>query len=183
MIRIVLGVLLAIGGIAVAGAPRPEQMRSDQIAGATEFVIGIVLVYFGARARRRKLIALGQHASGSQASIRTIAHIVEPEPQPTVPVSERVGHQAEERDPRTVTSTRAAEPAIRIGRAIDITRRDWGGLPWDVDPSTCRESDWRSIVPGTYFLAKIEDGWVYIAQGSMKYKLDEGDFRAHWPRM
>ena len=44
----------------------------------------------------------------------------------------------------------------KVGGAIDVTRRDWRGLPWDMDPNLSRDSDWRRVLPGTYFLAKIE---------------------------
>ena len=43
----------------------------------------------------------------------------------------------------------------QIEGAIDITRRDWCGLPWDVDPNKCSEEDWIRVLPGTNYLAKI----------------------------
>ena len=69
----------------------------------------------------------------------------------------------------------------KVGGALDITRRDWTGLPWDVDPNGCRDQDWVRVLPGTYYLEKIESGWVYIRLGGTMVKLDEGDMRAHWP--
>jgi hypothetical protein len=71
----------------------------------------------------------------------------------------------------------------KIGGALDIVGKDWGGLPWNTDPRTAKGSDFRPVVSGTYFLAKIEDGWVYIKQGDREYKLEEGDVRARWPRL
>jgi len=71
----------------------------------------------------------------------------------------------------------------KVGEAIDITRRDWAGLPWNVDPGTCSDKDWARVYPGTYFLSKIENGWVYIRQGSATHKLDLGDVKAHWPNL
>ena len=72
-----------------------------------------------------------------------------------------------------------------LPRAIDIRRRDWVGLPMHVNPATCDDSAFVPIPPGTYALAGTESvqgqTWVILVQGSARYKLDGGDFRAHWP--
>ena len=74
-------------------------------------------------------------------------------------------------------------PELEEGAAIDITRRDWAGLPWDADPATCSDRDWQNVLPGTYVISKIDDRWVYIRLGGKMYKLDLGDVRAHWPKL
>jgi hypothetical protein len=69
----------------------------------------------------------------------------------------------------------------KIEGAIDFTRNDWVGLPWDINPGNCKESDWIKVLPGTYYLEKIEGGWVYICRGNAKIKVDESDVRVYWP--
>ena len=68
----------------------------------------------------------------------------------------------------------------KIQGAIDITTWGWVGLSWNVDPKKCTEADWKQIMPGTYFLDRIEGGWIYIRQGSAMVKIDESDARARW---
>ncbi len=68
----------------------------------------------------------------------------------------------------------------KVEDAIDVVSRDFVGLPWDIDPAKCKESDWRPVPPGTYYFNKIENGWVYIRQGSVMLKMDEGDVRARF---
>jgi HEAT repeat protein len=79
--------------------------------------------------------------------------------------------------------TRDQDMAAAVGQAIDITKRDWGGLRWDKDPATAASADFRVVLPGTYVLSKIEDGWVYIRQGYLQYKLELGDVRVRWPHL
>jgi hypothetical protein len=71
----------------------------------------------------------------------------------------------------------------KVGGAIDITGRDWTGLPWNVDPEHCSERDWTRVLPGTYYFDRIEDGWVYIRLGGAMHKLDLGDVKARWPNL
>jgi hypothetical protein len=84
-----------------------------------------------------------------------------------------------------VSATRERlELTAAVGRTIDIAKQGfWVGLPWEADPATrsIDKHEWQTILPGTYVLSKLEDGWVYIAQGNQKYKIDLGDFRANWP--
>ncbi len=71
----------------------------------------------------------------------------------------------------------------KIGEAVDIATWNWSELPWGTDPANCRQSDWRQVLPGTYFLAKIENGWVYVRQGDRELKLELRDVEARWPRL
>ena len=71
----------------------------------------------------------------------------------------------------------------KVGGAIDITAWNWAGLPWDVDPANCTEKDWGRLLPGTYYFDRIENGWVYVRQGSVMRKLDLGDVKARWPNL
>ncbi len=68
----------------------------------------------------------------------------------------------------------------KVEDALDIVSRDFYGLPWDVDPAGCKDSDWKPVVPGTYYFNKIENGWVYVRQGSRMLKMDEKDVRARF---
>jgi HEAT repeat protein len=70
----------------------------------------------------------------------------------------------------------------QVGRAVEIAHRDWYGIPWSASPNT--ESDrWVRLPRGTWALRRIEDGFVYLSQGAIELKVDEGDFRAHWPEL
>ena len=70
-----------------------------------------------------------------------------------------------------------------VGGAVDITRRDWTGLPWEINPNSSRDADWVQVMPGTYYLDRIEDGWVYLRLGGVKVKLDAAEARVHWPNI
>lgn len=71
----------------------------------------------------------------------------------------------------------------KVGEAIDITRRDWAGLPWDADPYAATDADWIRMPPGTYYLDHLDERWVFLRRGSLAVKVDAGDMRVYWPNL